>query len=227
MNKQKMFVFAKEDWKLLIASVMIVVLVFSGFYVNHAYGVEGVTLTVSVQTYSAFSSSSVYFGNLTPGTPKAATTTLSVATNTVGGWYIQLSGTDQSPTDTVMDLTSDAAVGLTDDTEWTAGSATTTGGTATLMTLGDDVLAFRVMTASGSVPFRASGWWGTSDTWYDVNQKWAGIASSTNTSKIGEVSSNDYQSSTQLISVLYYLDVPATQKAGNYDGALVFTYTAP
>lgn len=217
----------KQDINLAIISVLAAVLVFAGIYANRAYG-EPVSLSVTVNTTSTFTSSTNNFPALTPGTYVKATTTLSVATNTTGGWYIELNGDERATGNTTMDLSTDTSVGLTDDTEWIPGSATTSAGNATTITAGDDILAFRAMSASGSLPFRSTAWWGTSDAEFNAGQLWAGFSSTTATNeRIGQVSSGDYQSTTQLISVQYYLDAPATQQTGSYTGGLTYTLVTP
>ncbi|MBI2100861.1 MAG: hypothetical protein HYT47_02475 [Candidatus Vogelbacteria bacterium] len=90
-----------------------------------------------------------------------------------------------------------------------------------------DVLAFRVMTASGSVPFRAATWWGSADNYADsVSTLWAGVASSTIQRQVGNAGTGSYSASDHLNTVLYYLDVPATQQSGAYSCPLTFTATA-
>ncbi len=217
-----------EDRAQLFVAIALVMALLFGLYGTYAYG-EAVSLTVTVQTALSFTTSSDYFGNFTPGTAKFATTTLSVTTNNVAGWNIILSGDDQSPTNTVCDLNSDASVGLTDQLEWIAGAATTSAGNAVRIATLDssaDVLAFRVMTASGSVPFRAGTWWGTTDDYADAaTTLWAGIASSTGSRQIGNAGTGSYSASTHLNTVLYYLDAPSTQQSGAYTCPLTYTAT--
>ena len=214
----------RKDIDILAASLVITVLIFSGFYVKYA-SAEAVTLTASIQESTTFSSSTNVFGNLTPGTYKNATTTLSVETNSSTGYNITLSGDDQGSADTVMDLDTDASVGITDQTEWIPGAATTTAGNAVIRTSLDssgDVLAFRVMSSS-TAAFYADAWWGADDT--DGTALWAGIASSTASDlKIG--SRSTYGSGAQLSTGSYYLDVAASQKTGAYSGGLTYTCTA-
>jgi len=119
---------------------------------------------------------------------------------------------------------------MTDQTEWVAGAATTTAGNA--LRIGSfansgDVLAFRVMTASGSTPFRAATWWGSTDDYADsATTLWAGISSSTVSRQIGNASAGSYSASAHLNTVLYYLDVPSSQQTGAYSCPLTFTATA-
>lgn len=175
-----------------------------------------------------FTTSHTNFPSLTPGSPVFATTTLSVTTSNASGWDTTLVSDDRATGNTVMDLTTDASVGIPDQTEWIPGAATTTPGNAVRigsLSSSGQVLAFRVMTASGSPAFRASSWWGTLDTYVDnASTLWAGIASSTASLKrIGNSSISAV--SPALSSVVYYLNVPPTQGAGVYTGDLTFSAT--
>lgn len=217
-----------EILKTFFVSTLIVCSVFSTFYAQYAYG-EAVSLTVTVASALTFTSTTNQFGTLTPGTYKIATTTLLVSTNNTPGWNITLYGDDQSPTETVMDLTTDGTVGLTDQAEWVNGVATTSGGNAVVRASLDNsgnVLAFRVMSASSTngTAFLSTGWWGTTDV--DGTAKWAGIASTTVQRKIGDAGTGSYSASTHINTVQYYLNVPATQQTGTYDGNLTYTATA-
>ena len=210
------------------AATVIAAFVFSSFYAYKAHG-EAVTLSVTVASALTFTTTTDQFGTLTPGTYKFATTTLSVTTNNTLGWNVTLSGDSQSPSDTVLDLTTDANVGITDQTEWIPGAATTTTGNGVVRASLDnsgDVLAFRVMTASSSngTPFISTSWWGTTDA--DGTAKFAGIASSTVARQIGNAGAGSYSASAHLNTVQYYLDVPSSQQTGSYDGGLTYTATA-
>ena len=184
----------------------------------------------TISTSMTFTTTHVNFPSITPGTPSFATTTLSVNSANSTGWNVILSGDDRATGNTVMDLTTDANVGITDQTEWIPGAATTSAGNA--VRIGSfqnsgDVLAFRVMTASGTAAFRAPTWWGSADSYTDsATTLWAGIASSTATNKkIGNTSVSSGGGAV-LSSVLYYLDVPVTQQMGSYSGDLTYTATA-
>lgn len=226
--------FEREDYKALVASFFIAALLFVGSYAEYAYS-EAVTLSVTISSSLTLTSTSDQFGTLTPGTFKIATTTLAVTTNNTDGYNVTLSGDDQSPTNTVMDLTTDASVGLADQTEWVPGGgtspATTTAGNGVLRASLDSsgqVLAFRVYSSS-TPAFYASSWWGANDS--AAAAKWAGIASSTIARRIGNVQSKGggntvYNSAKQRITVAYYLDVPSSQQQGSYTGGLTYTATA-
>ncbi|TSD02149.1 MAG: hypothetical protein Athens071424_184 [Parcubacteria group bacterium Athens0714_24] len=221
----------KTDINLFAAAVTISLMIFSGIYTQFV-GAETEGLSVTVAQTSTFSVDTNNFsGDLTPGTPKYATSTISVLTNTTGGWYVELYGVDRATGNTTMDLSGYDSVGLTDDTEWIPGSATTTSSSqpATQLTSGEDVLSFRVMSASGTPRFLSTTWWGTVDGWPGVGTTlWAGFASSTATNlKIGQISSGDYSSGTALNTVQYYLDVPAGQQTGTYEGNLMYTLVTP
>lgn len=219
----------KTDINIFIVALVISLMTFSGIYSQFA-GAETEALSVTVQAASVFSVDTNNFPtNITPGTPVYATSTLSVTTNTSNGWYIELYGTDRATGNTTMDLGTDASVGITDATEWISGSATTSAGNAASITSGDDVLAFRAMSASGTPRFLATTWWGAADGWPGSGTtKWAGFASSTAANlKIGQISTGDYNSGTALNTIQYYLDVPAGQQTGAYSGNLMFTLVTP
>ncbi len=168
------------------------------------------------------------FPSLTPGTPVQATTTLNVNTNNTSGWNVTLSG--DNVTLTAQALNNGGAVEITDkDPQWTmlAATATTTAGNAVAVTNGDNVLAFRVMSASStnSAAFLSTAWWGTSDAMFNASQLWAGIASSTNVGRIGNAGAGSYSATDHLNTVQYYLDVPASQQGATYTGGLTYTAT--
>ena len=82
----------------------------------------------------------------------------------------------------------------------------------------------RIMTASGTEAFIATDWWGTADDYADnVDTLWAGLNSTAQ--KIGDSSIICSGADCALNTVLYYLDVPATQKTGAYSGGVTFTAT--
>lgn len=151
----------KTDINLFAAAVMISLMAFSGICAQFA-GAETEALSVTVSASSSFSVDTNNFagGAITSGTPNWATSTLSITTNTAGGWYVELYGEDRATGNTTMDLSTDDSVGITDDTEWVPGAATTTAGNATSLTSGDDMLSFRVMSASGTPRFLSTSWWG-------------------------------------------------------------------
>ena len=181
------------------------------------------TFTTAAASSLTFVVSTDNFSTLTPGSPVFATTTLSVDTNNSTGWNVTVVRDDS---DTTLDLDSDATVNITDQTAWVPGAATTTAGNAarisSLINSGD-VLAMRVMTASGTVSFISTAWWGTTDSYIDsATTLWAGFNSTAQ--KIGD-SSVSSGGSAKLNTVLYYLDVPSTQRTGAYSGGITYTAT--
>lgn len=234
--KQKMLsvfskIFIKDDKKIFASAFLISFLIFSVFYVDFVFG-EAVTLSVTVSAGSiTFTSSTNQFPNLTASSPVMATTTLSVTTNNTAGWNVTLYGDAKTNSVTAMHkggvITNSA---ITDATQWSVGAAiaTTTGGNAAAITSGDDVLAFRVMSASSTNggAFLSTSWWGTSDVNFNAQQKWAGIASTTGASRIGNAGTGSYSATVHVNTVQYYLDVPASQESGDYSGGLTYTASA-
>ncbi len=215
-----------NDARALLSSFMIAAIIFAVVGASYAYG-AAVTLTVTVAQTLTFTTSTDQFGTLTPGTYKIATTTLSVTTNDVAGWNVTLSGDDVAAS-TACDLDSDATVGITDQTQWINGAATTTAGNAVVRASLDSsgqVLAFRVMSASStnSTAFLATTWWGTTDA--DGTAKFAGVASSTVSRQIGNAGTGSYSATAHLNTVQYYLNVGASQQQGAYSCPLTLTAT--
>lgn len=187
------------------------------------------TFTTAAATSLTFVVSTDNFSTLTPGSPVHATSTLNVNTNNTSGWNVTLYGNNVTATAKAMN--DGAGTEITDLTpQWIipATAATTTAGNAVAITNGQNVLAFRVMSASStnSVSFLSTAWWGTSDTMFNPSQLWAGIASSTNASRIGNAGNGSLSASNHLNTVQYYLNVPSTQKTGTYTGTLTYTATA-
>lgn len=181
------------------------------------------TFTTVAAASLTFVVSTNNFPTLTPGSPVFATSTLSVDTNNSTGWNVTASRDDL---DTTFDLDTDATVNITDQTAWVPGAATTTAGNAVRVSSLDSsqkVLAFRTMTASGTVSFISTSWWGATDAYIDsATTLWAGFPSTAQ--KIGD-SSVSSGGSAKLNTVLYYLDVPSTQKTGGYSGGITYTAT--
>lgn len=232
MNLSKFNAFSKqgliEECKTFFSATFLAVLVFGSVYAYDAYAVTSTqveTLTVTINASVTFAVSTNVFGTLDPGTSKIATSTIDVTTNATA-WNVQLYGNNQGSgaASTTLFITADTATDnkIPDGSEWIPNAATTSPGNAVALAGGEDGLYFRVMTASGSVPFRSTSWWGTDDTPFS-NARWAGIASSTVGRRIGIV--NTYVSTQQLNTVQYYLDVAASQKQGNYTGDVTYTWT--
>lgn len=226
-----------EDAKLIAAALLVVaVAAYPLAYLQQARAATGaVTLTATVATSLSFTTttgSADVFGTITPGTPKFATTTLSVTTNNSAGWIVSLAGDNKNSSNHNLQLSGESSTQITDQTEWVPGAATTSAGNAVRISSlanSGDVLAFRVMTASSTNggAFLASAWWGTTDSYADAaTTLWAGIASSTVQRTIGNAGAGSYSASAHLNTVVYYLDVASSQKTGAYSAPLTFTATA-
>lgn len=211
----------------LALALIVSLLAFSLGAAYVAYG-NAVSLSVTINTALSFTTSTDNFSTLTPGTsPVFATTTLRVGTNDTNGYFVILSGDNK--TSSQNNLLS-GANSIPDQTEWVNPAAgTTTAGNAVRISSfanSQKVLAFRMMTASGTADTRITAWWGTADSYADnANTLWAGISSSTVSRKIMNAGSGSYSASDHLATVNYFLDVPTTQPTGSYTGGLTYTAT--
>lgn len=222
-----------EECKTFFSATLIALLAFGSTYAYTAYSAnpEVETLTVTIAAAVTFQVDTNVFGTLTPGTPKFATSTTQVTTNATA-WNISLYGNNTGSTTastTLYSATTPYSPNIPDGVQWSpsAALATTSAANAVTITSGDDFLYFRVMSASGTYPFRSTTWWGTDDTPF-TNAKWAGIASSTATFTVGRRigSVTNYQSSIFINTVQYYLDVSASQQQDNYTGNLTYTWVS-
>lgn len=199
-------------------------------FVSQAYAAS-VTLSVTVNTSISFTTSTNNFSTITPGTAVFATTTLDVATNDASGWNVTLSGDNKNTSNHNLQRTGETSVQITDQTEWVPAAATSSAGNG--LRIGSfansaNVLAYRVMSASSTNggPFLATAWWGTTDNYADsATTLWAGISSSTVSRQIGNAGTGSYSSSNHINTVVYYLNVAATQKTGAYTAPITYTAT--
>jgi hypothetical protein len=208
---------------------LIALTIFVGLPTYYTFAADA-ALSVNVLSSMTFSVSTDDWTDLTPGTPAYATSTLSMLTTNNTGYNVTLQCTGKT-TDYCLTHT-DTTTQIADDTDqWSIGAATatTTAGNASQLTSGEDIFAFRGMTATSSQPGTGrlfpTTWWGTVDAWPGVGTTlWAGVASTTNPSRIGNISW--YNAATDLNTVQYYVDVLGTQKGGVYSATLVYTGTA-
>lgn len=171
-----------------------------------------VNMTMSVQQYLAFSitnGDTVSFGDLTPGTPIAAPSTgtiLSVTTNAANGYSVAMNDSI-ALTNSCM-LHTDASTRITDFPEifYSPGLWTGTGLGVTLF--------------AGSN--KSTGIWGTGTTYNHSSNKYAGIPQNATTAYIV----TGYHATADTSSWAFKVDVPNTQKTGNYSGAVTITVTA-
>lgn len=223
--------FSKDDLKFLSSALIVAIILFTSAIPLAQVHAAAVTLTATVSTSLTFTTTTGaadQFGTITPGTFSYATTTLSVATNDVAGYIISLSGNNKATGVNTMALNTDSTVQITDQTEWVPGTATTSVGNAVVrssLVNSQNVLAFRVMTASSTngTPLTSTSWWGATD--IDGTAKYAGIASSTVQRTIGNAGIGSYSTAAHLNTVQYYLNVAATQQTGAYNAPLTLTAT--
>ncbi|MDB5189055.1 MAG: hypothetical protein JWL82_12 [Parcubacteria group bacterium] len=218
----------RSDTIAILQALIATLLIFSTMlFAAQAYA-AAVTLSVTVQTsfsFTAVTNAGDQFPALTPGTYVWATTTLAVTTNDVSGWTVQLAGDNRATGNNLQS----GVNSITDQTEWVPNAATSSPGNAVIrtgLTNSGNVLAFRVMTASttNSSAFTSTSWWGTTDA--DGTAKFAGIASSTVQRTIGNAGTGSYSASQHLNTVIYYLNVSASQPTGTYTAPLTFTGVA-
>lgn len=226
----------RKDVEALIASVIIATSVFYVFagvtQVSAATGTSNLYATVATAlTFVVTTGASDQFGTITPGTGKFATTTLAVSTNDTNGWTTSLSGDQKSTTNNNFQLIGASTTQITDQTEWIPGAATTSAGNAvqqSALTNSGNVMAFRVMSASSTngASFYSTAWWGTQDNYTtSANTLWSGIASSSVQRTIGNAGVGSYSASTHINTVLYYVNVAATQPTGQYLAPVTYTAT--
>ena len=226
---KKYFSFSKKDLEYFGAAFVITALFFSTCVSVAQVYAASVTITATVATSLTFTTTTGatdQFGTITPGTFKYATTTLDTLTNDTLGYTVSLSGDNKNTVQNNMQLIGATSSQVTDQAEWLPGAATTTASNSVIRTaLGNsqNVLAFRVMTASStnSVGFFSSTWWGASDA--DGTAKFAGISSSTVQRLIGNAGTGSYSATDHLNTVQYYINVAATQPTGNYSAPLTYT----
>ena len=154
---------------------------------------------------------------ITPGALAATSSILQVNTANVTGFNVTLA---RSNTTGTLQLASDPSTVISDKTDWTAPSATTTSGPATASTTQPQTLQFRLWKAQSDAQVYASTWWGVDDT--VVNALFAGIPSTTQTIANSSVAA----AATSTARVLYDLSVGITQKTGTYNGNITYTATA-
>ncbi|MFZ2188270.1 MAG: hypothetical protein WAV73_01755 [Candidatus Moraniibacteriota bacterium] len=205
----------KKNYKALALSVFLVVAFIIVQVLDFAVGVtatDTVNLTTTVLSSISLNcggGATVAFGNLTPGTPLTGTTTCTTATNATSGYALAVKRNDA---DTTMDLASDAATNIADKTDWTSSSPNGViwSGTG---------LGFRVKQTGTATGYDAT-WWGTDDT--APNAKFAGFPAAYD--NIFVYASHSSSATDAVIE--YKLDVPATQKAGAYDGVITYQVTS-
>ena len=221
------------DFRDITRSFVVTAMLFAAILLAAQAYAATVTLSVVVNQSFTFVTSTNNFSTITPGTPTFATTTLNVTTNDSNGWNVTLSGDNKNLTNNNLQLGTAPATStqIADQTEWIPGAATSSAGDAVRISSlinSNNVLAYRVMTASSTngTPFISTSWWGTADSYVDnANTLWAGISSSTVQRQIGNAGAGSYSSTVHINTVLYYLNVAATQPTGTYNAPITYTGT--
>jgi len=169
-----------------------------------------VTLSTTVQSYislSISSGSTIAFGNLTPGTPICAGSTVaSVTTNATNGYTVGLSdgavGTGSALLHTDMTTRiADYAGTIADPTLWTG--------------TGLGISCYAADTSKEAA-------WGTGTTLCDANNEYAGVPETATTAH----TVTGYHELVDTSSWSWEIDVPNSQKIGAYSGNVTFTATA-
>jgi len=169
-----------------------------------------VTLSTNVQSYinlSISSGSTITFGNLTPGTPICAGSTVaSVSTNATNGYTIGLN--DNAVGTGSALLHTDLATRIADYT-----------GTIAVPTLWSGTgLGISCYAADSS----KEAAWGAGTTLCDVNNKYAGVPEAATTAH----TVTGYHAGADASSWGWEIDAPNSQKIGAYSGNVTYTATA-
>jgi hypothetical protein len=189
------------------------------FFTDAAHAVTStgaVTLSTNVQTALTFSlaTGTLPFGNLTPGTPIAVTSSASITTNNATGITMQVNR-NNNPSSTLVH--SDATTGFPDATTWNGSNATTTN-------LVGANLHFKIASTGTDAGLYNSTFWGSNDTDGAGNAKYAGFP----TAAQAVASNSTYVGTTQTVVQRYRIDAPTTQKSGAYSGGVTYTvFTNP
>lgn len=195
--------------------LVIVFAVMQALETKSATDTEQVTITTTVaETISLSCTTPVALGTITPGTPVYNSDVCTTTTNANGGYNLAVRRDDA---DTTMDKTSDAAINITDKTDWDPTANAGAGNAATWSGTG---LGFSVYASTAT---KNATWWGAGAACDDAVNKYAGFPPTTYTNIMQHTS---YSSSSTTTSVCYKLDVPSTQKSGAYDGTVTFQATS-
>ncbi len=191
----------------------------SGTFFNSSGLIASVARSKNTSTSLTFTvdSNTKSFGTISPAILSANTSSLDVTTDNSSGFSVSVARSDA---DTTLDLTTDAAVNITDKTAWDSGATCGTAGNATASTTQPETLQFRVRQADTDSSNYCSSWWGSGDT--TATALFAGFPIIDE--PIAYRASAALTPSTSV--VLYNLTVPLTQKTGDYTGAITFTVVA-
>lgn len=201
----------------IISAVIVFVLLYVGNYGTtkpSRAAEDTATLTTTVLEYISLditSGATVSFGNLTPGTPIAAPasgTIASVTTNAANGYTLSLHDGVASPNSSM--LHTDATTRIADYAGTIAMPTVWTGTGVGITMWGADT--------TPEIKWCA----GTCTTYDDPDNKYAGIPE---TATVAHTATGFHESA-DTSSWAFKIDVPNTQKTGDYSGVVTFSATA-
>lgn len=185
---------------------------------------QGVSLNVTVGSTLTFTvdAGSQSFATLSPGTPKYATSTLTINTNASGGYVTSLT---RASTTATLASGANTIGDIPNGNNWTAPSATTTAGPSAVWTSGTTVgLGFRIANQTTSCGY-SSTWWGTAED--AAGAKFSGVSTSTASAANSRIANcNFFNGSDTFQRVQYKIDVSGAQATGDYSSSpITFTVT--
>ncbi len=184
---------------------------------------EGVTFsaTVGPSLTLTVDVGSKAFGTISAGTPKFATSTLTIATNNALGFFTQI---NRASTTNTLFSGANTIPDIPNSNNWTAPAATSTAGASAAWTNGVTVgLGFRVASgATYTTCGAATAWWGTLDNG-SASTLYSGISTSTAPATIANC--NFYNAGNITQTVVYKIDVSGSQPAADYVSSPI-TFTA-
>ena len=182
-----------------------------------ATATDGVNLSVTVgetMTLSCGADVDIDGGtSVVPGTPISNSTTCTVTTNDAEGYNLSVAddrGASNALYHATLSGTADGQV--TDKTAWDPT------GSGNALAWSGDGLGFGVLSSEAT---KNTTWWGTGDTCDDTDQLYAGLPS-VDTNIMEHTSYANLATDT---TVCYRINVPSTQIAGEYTGAVTYTAT--
>lgn len=169
---------------------------------------QTISLTVNQTITLTLSSSSLTLASLTPGVPVAATSSVSVSTNSATGWSLMINRVSAPST------LASSSITFPDYTAWNPASPN-----ATTTNLIGANFHFRVMQTGTAAGIYSSTYWGASDTDGAAGAKYAGTPTTAQT----VASTSTYSGAAQTVVLKVRADSPATQQATNYTGQITIT----
>jgi len=212
---------SNDFWQIAVLGFILIAAVSFGpqFIALVKADTQSVSLTATVGPTLSFSvdTGSKAFGTVTPGTPNYATSTLTINTTNGAGAFTTLT---RASTTYALFLGSNTIPDTPNGNNWTGPGKTatsTTGPSAawtdgTTQGLGFRVASTDTYTTCGAV----TAWWGTLDDG-SANTLYSGISTSTASTVQSTIANCGYYVSGDTTqTVIYKLDVSASQAAGDY-----------